>query len=210
MSKARTIGKNISFIVLGRIVTVIVSFALFPFIVSHVGKEIYGAYLIVISITGYFGLLDFGMKSALTKYVSEYHGKKDLNGINKIINASFSFYIIVGILISILFFLSSIYFTRFFNVDPVNVTIMRNLFVVASLSSLFVWPMSTFRGTIQGLNMWGIDVTVNISNQILLAIVTFFLLSNGRGIVELFIVTQVLSVLGSLILYQIEIGRAHV
>lgn len=207
MSKARVIGKNISFIILSRIVLMLVSFVLFPFIVSHVGKEIYGVYLIVMSVTGYFGLLDFGMMSALTKYVSEYHGKGDFKGINRIINASFSFYVIIGIFISVLLFLTSMYFTNFFKVEPANIPVMRNLFVAASLSSLFVWPMSTFRGTIQGLNMWGVDVAVNISNQILLALATFFILTNGYGIVELFIVTQVLIVLGNLILYQVARSR---
>ncbi len=199
MSKARTIGKNISFVVLGRIVTMVISFMLFPFIVSHVGKEIYGVYLIVISVTGYFGLLDFGMMSALTKYVSEYHGKKDFNGINKIINASFSFYVAIGIIISFLLFLSSIYFNHFFKVNPVNIPTIKNLFVVAALSSLLIWPLSTFRGTIQGLNMWGSDTAVNIGNQVLLALATFFMLSGGFGIVQLFIAMQVLIVASNVI-----------
>ncbi len=207
MSKARVIGKNISLIVLSRIVFMVVSFTLFPFIVRHVGKEVYGVYLIVISVTGYFGLLDFGMMSALTKYVSEYHGKGDFKGVNRIINASFSFYVIVGALISLLLFLTSVYFNCFFKVEPVNIPIMRHLFIAASLSSLFVWPMSTFRGAIQGLNMWGADVAVNISNQILLAIATFFMLTNGYSIVELFIVMQVLTVLGNLILYRVARNR---
>lgn len=207
MSKARVIGRNISFIVLSRIVTMTVSFALFPFIVGHVGKEVYGVYLIVMSVTGYFGLLDFGVTSALTKYVSEYHGKGDFNGINRIINASFSFYVIIGAIISFLLFLSSVYFTRFFKVDPSNIEVMRNLFIVASLSSLFVWPLSTFRGTIQGLNMWGADVAVNISNQVLLAAATFFMLTRGYGIVQLFIAMQVLTVVGNLVLYGVARGR---
>lgn len=185
----------------------LVSFLLFPFIVSHVGKEIYGVYLIVISVTGYFGLLDFGVMSALTKYVSEYHGKGDFKGISRIINASFSFYVIVGSLISLLLFLTSLYFTHFFKIEPANIPIMRNLFISASLASLIVWPMSTFRGTIQGLNMWGVDVAVNIFNQVLLALATFLMLTNGYGIVELFIVMQILTVLGNLILYQIARQR---
>lgn len=185
----------------------LVSFLLFPFIVSHVGKEIYGVYLIVISVTGYFGILDFGVMSALMKYVAEYHGKGDFKGINRIINASFSFYVIVGSLISLLLFLTSLYFTHFFKIEPANIPIMRNLFISASLASLIVWPMSTFRGTIQGLNMWGTDVAVNISNQILLALATFFMLTNGYGIVELFIVMQILTVFGNLILYQIARQR---
>lgn len=179
----------------------LISFMLFPFIVAHVGKEVYGVYLIVISVTGYFGVIDFGMMSALMKYVSEYHGKGDFKGINRIINASFSFYVVAGVVISVLLFLSSKYFTYFFKIDPANIQVMRNLFIVASVSSLFIWPMSTFRGAIQGLNMWGTDVVVSISSQILLALATFFMLSKGYGIVRLFIAMQVLTVIGNFVLY---------
>ncbi len=181
----------------------VVSFLLFPFIVAHVGKEVYGVYLIVTSVTGYFGLLDFGVMSALTKYVSEYHGKGDNDTINKIINASFTFYVIIGVIISALLFICAAYFTRFFKVDPASVDIIRRLFIVAALSAVFVWPLSTFRGTIQGLNMWNADAAVTVFNQVLLAAATFFMLSKGFGIVALFVITQILLILGNLILYHI-------
>lgn len=171
----------------------LISFMLFPFIVAHVGKEIYGVYLIVLTVTDYFGLLDFGMMSALTKYVSEYHGKKDFKGIGHIINASFTFYVIIGVLISLMLFLSSKYFIYFFKIDPANIRVMRDLLIAAALSSLVVWPMGIFRRAIQGLNMWNLDAAISIINQILLAIVTFFILIKGFGILQLFIAMQILN-----------------
>jgi len=203
MSKARLIGKNISYIILSRVVFMLISFMLFPFTVSHVGKEVYGVFLIVMSLTGYLGVIDFGMMSALMKYVAEYHGKSDFKGVNRIINASFSFYVVAGAIISLLLFLASKYFTLFFKVDPANIQVMRELLIVASLSSLFVWPMSTFRGATQGLNMWGTDVAISVISQILLAVATFFMLSQGYGIVELFIVMQILTVASNFVLYYL-------
>ena len=73
------------------------AFFLFPFVVGRLGKEAYGIYAIVMTITGYFGLFDMGVASALTKYVAEYKGKNDELMINKIINVSFFFYLIISI-----------------------------------------------------------------------------------------------------------------
>lgn len=204
MSHIRVIGRNISFIALSRFVAVVVSFFLFPFIVSYVGKEIYGVYLIVMTITGYFGLLDLGVMSALTKYVSEYNGKGDEQTIKKIINASFTFYVLIGCIIALFLFACSLYFDLFFAVHSSNIEIVKQLFTVASIFALFVWPLNTFRGTVQGLNLWDVDATVNILTQILNALATLILLFYGYNIVELLIATQVLNVLAGICLWYIS------
>lgn len=208
MSKIRIIGKNISFMAFNRIVAVIVSFFIFPFIVKHVGKEVYGVYLMVMTVTGYFGILDLGVMSALTKYVSEYTGKKDHVIINKIVNASFSFYVLIGAVISILLFACAACFPLFFKVDPSNTKVVRELFTVAAISAIFVWPLNTFRGTVQGLSLWNIDAVVNIFVQVLNALTAFILLSSGYGIVQLFVVSQLLTIIGSAVLYYV--GRKKI
>ncbi|MFC1805308.1 MATE family efflux transporter, partial [Candidatus Omnitrophota bacterium] len=209
MSKARTIGRNISFMGLKQVVVIIISFFLFPFIVKHVGKEVYGVYLIVMTITGYFWLLDLGVMSALTKYVSEYHGKKDLGGLNKIINASFSFYVLIGIIIAVMLFACSVYFHRFFKIEASNIRIVKQLFMVASISALFVWPLNTFRGTIQGLSLWDKDAIIIIINQALTVLAALFLFSFGYGIVHFFITTQFLMILGCFISYYIAKNKVN-
>lgn len=159
--------------------------------------------MVAMTVTGYFGLLDLGVMSALTKYVSEYNGKKDNESVNKIVNASFTFYVLIGITVSLLLFFFSVFFVKFFKVLPANIAVARDLFIVAALSALLVWPINTFRGFIQGLNLWDLDASVNISVQILNGICTYALLMSGCGIVQLFIVNQVLTILGSTVLYCI-------
>lgn len=207
MSKIKLIGKNIRFVALNRIVTILVSLIIFPFIVNHVGKVIYGVYLMVMTVTGYFGLLDFGVMSALTKYVSEYSGRQDNRGIDRVINASFSFYVLIGTIIALLLFVCALYFTTFFKIDMSLVKVVRQLFIVAAFSSLLVWPLATFRGTIQGLNLWNIDATVNLLTQIINAFATFIILSSHQGIVQLFIAGQTLTILSSIVLYFIAKKR---
>lgn len=198
---AATIGRNISFVVVSRVIAIGISFCIFPFIVKYVGKEVYGVYLIVSTVTGYFGILDFGVMSALMKYVSEFNGRKDSEMVGKIVNASFSFYVLVGIIMAALLFLCRGYFTNFFRIGPANIPIVRQLFLVAGISALFIWPLNTFRGTVQGLNLWHIDSFVNVGVQLSSALAAFFLLRSGYGIVQLFVVSQFLTVLGGAILY---------
>jgi len=197
MSNIHIIGKNLRFMVLNRIATVLVSFFLFPFIVRYTGQEIYGIYLIVMTVTGYFGIFDFGVMSALTKYVSEYNGKGDIKRINSIINASFSFYVIVGVIVAIVLFFIAEYFTFFFKINLENVPIAKKLFTVAAISALFVWPSSTFRGTIEGLNLWSIEAIVNMCIQICNLITAFMVFNLGYGIILFFGCSQLFTILGN-------------
>ena len=177
MSKIKTIGRNIRFMGLSQFISVVISFFLFPFVVGHVGKEVYGVYLIVVTVTGYFGIFDFGVMSALTKYVSEYNGKGDREGMVKIINASFSFYVLFGIIIALILFACSMYFHLFLKIAPANIATVKQLFVAAGVSAFFIWPLSAFRGIIQGLNLWDADAILSMVTQVLLVIATIFLFS---------------------------------
>ncbi|HPU30402.1 MAG TPA: MATE family efflux transporter [Syntrophorhabdaceae bacterium] len=207
MSTISLIGKNLRFMIINRIVTLIVSFLIFPYIIMHTGQEIYGVYLTVMTITGYFGLLDFGVMSALTKYVSEYNGKGDLKKVNNIINASFTFYILIGIIAAILLFFLSKYFTLFFKISIANIDITRNLFIIASVSAIFVWPLSAFRGTIEGLNLWNIEAIINMLVQILNGLSAYAIFSKGYGIIHFFISSQLLTIIGNIAFFVISKKR---
>jgi len=203
MSKTRLIGRNISFLAINRAVSILISFLIFPFIIRHVGKELYGVYVLVLAATSYFGLLDLGVMSALTKYVSEYNGKRDGETVSRVLNASFTFYCIVGFLMGGLLFLCSPFFYNFFKIEGADVAVMKQLFTIAALSALFIWPLNTFRGAVQGLNLWIVDATINMLTQALIAVLTFILLKMGKNIVAVYFAMQFVTILGGAAAYFI-------
>lgn len=190
--------------ILNRISGLIITFFIFPFIVRHTGQELYGVYLIVMTVTGYFGILDLGLMSALTKYVSEYNGVGDVRSISRIINASLSFYVLIGVVTALLLFGCSIYFNRIFGIESKNLVLARQLFMAASISALFTWPLSTFRGTVEGLNLWDVEAKVNIMIQILNALFAVIIFTAGYGIVLYFILSQMLNIFGGIAFYLVS------
>jgi len=201
LSKIFVIGRNIRFRFLHNILGMVVAFFLFPFIVRHTGHELYGVYLMVMTVTGYFGLLDLGVMSALIKYVSEYNGAGDTEAISKILNVSFSFYVFIGLVTALFLFGCSIYIEHFFSIEPKNLLITKQLFTIAAISSLLTWPLGTFRGTVQGLNLWDIEAMVNMTVQTLTAISAFFVFTAGYNIVVYIILSQTFNVFGCMTFY---------
>jgi len=182
------------------LVVALVQFFLLPFIIGHVGKEIYGVYLLVLTFTGYLALIDFGVMSALTKYVSEFRGRGDAQGLGNIINASFTFYVLVGLVIGGALLAAAGVVPQFFRIQPQDIATAQKLFVTAGCTALVVWPLNTFRGAVQGFNKWNVDATVSISVQVLSAAATVLILRNGGGMEQVFLANQLLLIAGSLAL----------
>src|SRR5262245_35767517 len=55
------------------IITLAVTFFQSPFIVRRLGNTYYGLWVLVGSLVGYLGLLDFGVRAAVTRYIARLH-----------------------------------------------------------------------------------------------------------------------------------------
>ena len=107
-TKAKIVRNTIANTIM-RLWAFILSFILFPYIVSHIGTVNYGIWALAGSIAGYFALLDFGMVDSVVKYVAEYNAKRDYDALNGVFNSAFFFYVSIGIVVSTLLFLSLIH-----------------------------------------------------------------------------------------------------
>ena len=58
----RVILRNIFSNWTGYLITILVGFFLAPFVLHHLGNTGYGVWTLVLSLTGYFGLLDLGIR----------------------------------------------------------------------------------------------------------------------------------------------------
>ena len=83
MSSFRVISRNILSSWVAYAIQVVVTFFLTPFILSEIGDARYGVWAIVVSITGYYGLLDLGLRAGITQYITRYLACGDVDRMNK-------------------------------------------------------------------------------------------------------------------------------
>jgi O-antigen/teichoic acid export membrane protein len=67
-----------------------------PYIVTSLGVDLYGIYVLVSAVLGYFTFLDLGIGAALTKYVAEYHARDDLPRVGRLIRTALALFLIFG------------------------------------------------------------------------------------------------------------------
>ena len=197
MDTKKKIVRNTIANYIGQFWIMIVSFILFPFIVHHVGLAASGIWLLISAITGYFGLLDLGISSSLTKHIAEYRAKEDTKQVNEVINTTFFLFLGVGVIAAIgLLVFGELFLTSIFNIPAELIDEAKMIVYIVSISMLLRFPMGVFGGVLGGLQRYDITALVGIIVSIPRIVLIVAFLSMGYGIVALVAIETFVSVIG--------------
>src|SRR5882757_10659143 len=108
LEKQRVI-KNIgsSWFALGN--NIVIGIFLSPFILHRLGDTAFGIWVLIFSVTGYYGIFDFGIRSSIIRYVSKYTATKDVEEVSRLINSAMFTYTGVGALSMLVTLLGCLY-----------------------------------------------------------------------------------------------------
>jgi len=89
---AKSVLSNWSYLV----ANVLVAFWMTPFVVHHLGNSAFGIWALVLQLTGYMGVVDVGLKSALVRFVSRFQAQNDQAGLHRLLNGIFTLTLIIA------------------------------------------------------------------------------------------------------------------
>ena len=96
-----------------------VSFFLTPFIVRHLGNSAYGVWTLLVSMTGYLGFLDLGIRGAVTRYVAKFHSESDHEKSSQTVSSSlWPFFCGLGALAILVAVIFAIFVIPHFKIPP--------------------------------------------------------------------------------------------
>jgi O-antigen/teichoic acid export membrane protein len=72
----------------------ITAFVTAPVLVGKLGAGGYGLYMLILSISGFAGMLDMGLGEATLRFVARYHTRGDTEGINRVFGATMFVYVV--------------------------------------------------------------------------------------------------------------------
>src|SRR5437879_12375542 len=121
----------------GLAVNIAVGFFLSPFILHHLGDEAFGLWILIYSLTGYYGLFDFGIRSSLVRYVSKFQATNDRGQIARLINTSLFSYSCLGLFLLLPTVVGRFYVHRLYHIPPSFVGDDRFLFVLVGACMAF-------------------------------------------------------------------------
>jgi O-antigen/teichoic acid export membrane protein len=81
----RRIAANMVWSWAGMLAELVTAFLIAPYLVKSLGEHDYGIWILLGSVVGYMGLLDFGIRGAVARYVAFYRAKDDPGAVRAVV-----------------------------------------------------------------------------------------------------------------------------
>lgn len=186
--KSKSLLSNASWSIFLNIWQVMVTFFLTPYLVKGLGLEFYGLLILLLTVSGFMGIMNFGLGDTTLRYVAFYHGKRDMNSINRVISNTFFIFSIISIIsFVILYFFSENIANLLINSSGEHKVLFTNLVKITALTISIGFIGGAFSSVPKALQRYDITTKVNIINSILYAFGTVYILYIHGSIQELVI-----------------------
>lgn len=196
---SQKIIRNTIFNTIGRFWGILVALFLTPYIIGHIGVDRFGIWAIVGVLTGYFGLLDFGIGTSFVKYISEFYAKEDYEKINQVVNTGFIFYSIFAASIITLGFFIINPLLNFFNIPSNLYSEASFVFFLGIILFSISNALSVFGAVQTGLQRMDITNKVAIAISIPNIAGTILFLERGYGLPGLMVNNAIILAISSII-----------
>ncbi|MHC4543151.1 MAG: oligosaccharide flippase family protein [Planctomycetota bacterium] len=166
-------------------VNLIVGFLLIPYIIKRLGVAEYGIWTLIISIIGYYGLLDMGVTAAIMRYVARYAGQKDYRALNEAVNTALSIFAAVGCLVIVMSVFAAEPLARFFNIESGVYMSFKWVVWLLGITTGFTFTHSVLGVVILAHERFVIGNTIRIILTVLRAAASVTVLYYGGGLIGL-------------------------
>lgn len=177
----RSVLSNWSFLV----VNALVAFLMTPFVVRHLGNSAYGVWALVLQLTGYMGVVDVGLRSALVRFVSSAHAVSDQNQLNRLLSGATLIYGAMAPLSLLGGASIAVFALPHLNISPDFLGTAQKTLLIAALIIACDFLFATYHATLAGLSRWDIVNGVGIATLLARTVVIVLLLERGYGLVTL-------------------------
>jgi O-antigen/teichoic acid export membrane protein len=185
MPHTRRIVQNILSNWTALFITTAAAFFVSPYVVHHLGNLAYGVWVLVASMVSYMNLLDLGLRSAVTRFVSKGVAQQDREAANKAVSGALWIRFWISVAIILIGTILGLGFRHIFKIpgqlaEPARITLL-----ITSVSIAISLWCGVFGGVLAALHRFDVISSVSILQTCLRAVGFVVLLHGGRGIVAL-------------------------
>jgi O-antigen/teichoic acid export membrane protein len=201
--RAARIARNVGYNFAAQVWLLALAVVTTPIVVHELGIEAFGLYSLVLSLVGYFALLDLGFGVATVKFLSEFHGRADARSMQRVISNSVAVYLAVGVLGAAAIAALSLFAGRL-NLSPALTDVARGSLYVASVGFLVTMVLSAFTAIPNALQRMDLTNRRAIGFGTASSAGTVVLLLLGYGLVEVLALTVAVTAVAAGSLYGVS------
>jgi O-antigen/teichoic acid export membrane protein len=183
---ARTLAKNSAANVTRLAITSLVSIFLPAYLTHHLPVTTYGAWVLILQLSAYVGYLDFGVQTAVSKYIAEYEAKQDYAGCGRCASVGLRIMLIasaLGVLLTVILA---------WRVPAIFRTMPHSLYHDVRVSVLFIGVSlaatlgtSVFAAIFLGLQRYQVPMVITIASRLLFGVVICAAVAMHSGLIAM-------------------------
>jgi O-antigen/teichoic acid export membrane protein len=163
---------------------ILVAFFLSPFIIHSLGDRLYGFWTLVGTFIGYYGLLDFGLSSAVSRHMAGALGLGDNAKIKEVYNTAMPIFLGIGC-IALLITVIIAFISPLIVDNPEEIQLFRNIILILGFNVALSFLARVFIGTLNAQMNFHIVSLVQIATLIVRTALIVLALSTGHKILAL-------------------------
>lgn len=173
---------------------------LLPFNVEHLGAAAYGLWMLTVSVTWFFNVLDLGYGGAVVKFVAQYRAWRDRAALNEILSTIGLVFTGVGIACLLVTGILAWRVDDLFNIEPEQASTARHLLLIVGSYLSIRFAFAIFGSVVYGFQRYYLNNAVSIGTSLVVAAVNVGVLTAGYGVVGLVASTTAVRLLSLVLL----------
>jgi O-antigen/teichoic acid export membrane protein len=184
-SSRRTLARNGAWSAGAFLAGAMVAFVLRPHLIGWLGTTTFGVWLIVSSLTGWFGLADAGVRPAVVHYVASHDARGDWETVNRYVNSAFATFAVGGGVVLLAAGVFAALLPSLFDLPAGMVTAARVALLVSAADLSLSLPWNAYSAVVVGKQRYDVLNRINLVVLVAKTAAIVLLLASGGGIVAL-------------------------
>jgi O-antigen/teichoic acid export membrane protein len=209
---------NITANTAGTVVNMFSGLLVMPYLIRTLGPNTYGLWILIGTMTGYFGVLDLGINAALGRLIAAHRAREEHRQVNEVMSTACALLMIVFLIVCVATCVALVLFPRLFAVPPEHALDVRYSLILVGLNLACAFPASIFSGFLWGHERFDLQNAIDIPVLILRTVLSLTAVSLAAPLASLGAIVFGVNALGSIakmvLCFRIDpalrISRAHV
>jgi O-antigen/teichoic acid export membrane protein len=196
--RVRTI-QNVVVNSLGTVISMVAGLLVMPFLIHQLGNSGYGLWTLIGTLTGYFGVLDLGVGSAVGRLIAGFLARGEFDRINAIISTALALLVGVALFVMLCTFGAIPVFFDLFSVPAGQGADVTHALIIVGFAYALQFPAGVFGGVIWGYERFDLQNLVDIPVTVLRVALTFIFIGPGSTLTQVAIIAVGLALAGAFV-----------
>ena len=168
------------------------AFLVMPFLIRQLGEARYGTWVLIGSLSSYFGMLDLGVRGSVGRFIAFHRARADRDAIKATLSTALGISILAGLATLVVSLGLPAMFFRLFEIPADQTDQVRVALLLIGCNMALSFPLSLFDGILWGYQRFDAINAVEVPVAVIRTCLTFVVIDTGYGLAGLAALTLIL------------------